>query len=189
MDGNVMLIVVGLIGVAVGFALGVAVTSLREPRQEKPVVDTNQIERRIRVPVARPATPATPASSIASAEVAPPSAPVSLPSTPQADLPTVIPQSPSVNTVDVLARVLQPDLRALEPPPLSITAQIDEILQEMLKNSPLASRLIRLIELPSKGVAVMVGLDRYEGVEAVPDEDIRQMIRLAVAEWERRVAQ
>jgi hypothetical protein len=59
----------------------------------------------------------------------------------------------------------------------------------MLQNSPLASRHIRLIELPTKGVVVMVGLDRYEGVEAVPDEDVRQMIRLAVAEWERRVAQ
>jgi hypothetical protein len=109
-----------------------------------------------------------------------------IPGTPLVDLPATLPQLPSINTVDVLARVLQPELKAPEPPPLSIAAQIDEILQEMLQSSPLASRLIRLIELPSKGVAVMVGLDRYESVEAVPDEDIRQMIRRC-SRVERRV--
>jgi len=189
MDGNVVLIVVGLIGVAVGFALGVAVTSLREPHQEKQVVDTSQIERRIQTPVARSTTSTTSTSPAAPVEAAPPTAPSTSPATPLADLPTTLPHPPSINTVDVLARVLQPELKAPEPPPLSIAAQIDEILQEMLQSSPLASRLIRLIELPSKGVAVMVGLYRYESVEAVPDEDIRQMIRLAVAEWERRVAE
>ena len=186
MDGNVVLIVVGLIGVAVGFALGVAVTSLREPHQEKQVVDTSQIERRIQTPVARSTMSTSPAAPV---EAAPPTAPSTSLATPLADLPTTLPHPPSINTVDVLARVLQPELKAPEPPPLSIAAQIDEILQEMLQSSPLSSRLIRLIELPSKGVAVMVGLDRYESVEAVPDEDIRQMIRLAVAEWERRVAE
>ncbi len=180
MDGNaVLIIIVGLIGIAIGFALGVAVASLREPRHEKRVVDTAQIERRIRVPEARPVAPA---------EAVPTQAPVQLPVTPLVDLSTP-PARPSLNTVEVLARALQPDLRAPEPPPLSITAQIDEILQEMLKNSPLASRLIRLVELPSKGVVVMVGKDQYEGVDAVPDEDIRQLIRSAVTEWERRVAE
>ena len=89
----------------------------------------------------------------------------------------------------VLARALQPDLRPPEPPSRSIAAQVDEILQEMLHDSPYASRLIRLIELPSKGLVVMVGQEEYEGVEAVPDEDIRRLIRLAVAEWERRVTE
>jgi hypothetical protein len=106
---------------------------------------------------------------------------------PLSELPTTPP--PSINTVDVLARALQPELHVPEPPPLSIAAQVDEILQEMLEDSPLATRHIRLVELPSKGVAVMVGLDRYESVDEVPDEDIRQMIRAAVAEWERRVVE
>jgi len=179
MDGNaVLIIIVGLIGLAVGFALGVAVSSLREPRQEKPVVDPAQIERRIQVPAARPVPPAEPVPTPAS---------VPLSGIPLADLPA--PAPPSLNTVDVLARALQPDLRSLEPPPLSITAQIDEILQEKLQDSPYATSLIRLVELPSKGVVVKVGMDQYEGVDAVPDEAIRQLIRSAVAEWERRVAE
>src|SRR5574341_1060286 len=141
MDGNaVLIIIIGLIGIAIGFALGVAVASLREPRHEKRVVDTAQIERRIRVPEARPVAPA---------EAVPTQAPVQLPVTPLVDLSTT-PARPSLNTVDVLARALQPDLRTPEPPPLSITAQIDEILQEMLKNSPLAARLIRSEEHTSE---------------------------------------
>ena len=183
MDGNaVLIIIVGLIGLAVGFALGVAVSSLREPRQEKPVVDPAQIERRIQVPAARPA-----ARPVSPAEPVSPPASVPLSGIPLADLSA--PSPPSLNTVDVIARALQPDLRALEPPPLSITAQIDEILQEKLKDSPYSSALIRLVELPSKGVVVKVGMDQYEGVDAVPDEAIRQLIRSAVAEWERRVAE
>jgi hypothetical protein len=181
MDGNAaLIIIVGLIGVAIGFALGVAVTSMREPRQERRVVDSAQIERRIRVEAARPAPPA---------EAAPTPSPVPLSGTPLADLSTPPPSRPSLNTVDVLARALQPDLHVPEPPPRSITAQIDDILQEKLQDSPFASSLIRLVELPSKGVVVMVGKDQYEGVDAVPDEDIRQLIRSAVAEWERRVAE
>jgi hypothetical protein len=179
MDGNaVLIVIVGLIGLAVGFALGVAVSSLREPRREKPVVDPAQIERRIQVPAARPVPPAEPVS---------PPASVPFSGIPLADQSVTSP--PSLNTVDVIARALQPDLRSLEPPPLSITAQIDEILQEKLQDSPFASRPIRLVELPSKGVAVKVGMEQYEGVDAVPDEGIRQLIRSAVAEWERRVAE
>ena len=180
MNGYAALIIVGLIGLAIGFALGVAVTSLREPQRGKRAVDTSQMVRRARVPVANPVPPL---------EAAPPPAPVPLPVTPLADLPTPPLQRPSLNTVDVLARALQPDLRPPEPPSRSIAAQVDEILQEMLHDSPYASRLICLIELPSKGLVVMVGQEEYEGVEAVPDEDIRRLIRLAVAEWERRVTE
>jgi len=33
-----------------------------------------------------------------------------------------------------------------------------------------------------------VGLDRYESVDEVPDDEVRGLIRSAVAEWEARVA-
>jgi hypothetical protein len=91
--------------------------------------------------------------------------------------------------MSVLARALQADVRNPQPAEKSIAVQIDEILQENLENSPLASRAIRLLELPNKGMVVMVGLDQYAGVDAVPDEEIKTVIRTAVAEWERRVSE
>lgn len=72
------------------------------------------------------------------------------------------------------------------PEPLSIVAQIDEILQEMLKRSPLDQRGIRLSEDPDRGVVVWVGLERYSGIDEVPMKDVQGILRAAVAEWERR---
>jgi len=42
------------------------------------------------------------------------------------------------------------------------------------------------MELPKKGLVVMVGLEQYEGVDAVPDEQIRAIIRSAVKAWEEK---
>jgi len=41
------------------------------------------------------------------------------------------------------------------------------------------------MELPNKGLVVMVGLDQYDRVEDVPNPEIRNLIRIAVEEWER----
>jgi hypothetical protein len=65
-------------------------------------------------------------------------------------------------------------------------AQIDEILQERLAGTPLAVRGIRLQEAPDGGVIVLVGLQRFEGIDAVPDSEIKAAIRQAVAEWEKQ---
>ncbi len=179
MNVTAILIVVGLIGIAIGIALGVAIASLRVPREGKRPPDSTQIEARIS---------AAPPKASAQAESAP--RPVSTASSTSADLPAAPPaQRPTITAVNVLARALQSEVRAPEPPPRSIAVQIDEILQEKLASSPMASRGIRLLELPNKGMVVMVGLNQYEGVEAVPDEEIRQVIRAAVAEWEQRVAE
>jgi len=75
---------------------------------------------------------------------------------------------------------------AKPPKPLSIVEQINDILQGMLKETPLAARSIRLVEDPREGVIVLVGLERYKGVDSVPDPDIRAALRQAAAEWERR---
>lgn len=93
----------------------------------------------------------------------------------------------SLNPINVFARAIQSDVKQVEQPNKSIAAQIDEILQEKLEDTPLAQRAIRLMELPGKGMVVMVGLDQYDGVSSVPDPEIRDLIRSCVAEWERRV--
>ena len=69
----------------------------------------------------------------------------------------------------------------------SMVDQINEILQEILANSPLADRGISLIDDPIEGVVVLVGLEKYEGINAVPDKEILAMIQKAVAIWEKRI--
>jgi hypothetical protein len=91
------------------------------------------------------------------------------------------------NPLDVFARSLRTDVRKPSAPEPSIAAQIDDILQEKLTGLPDEKRAIRLMELPGKGMVVMVGLDHYDGVDAVPDPEVRALIRECVAEWEQRM--
>lgn len=68
----------------------------------------------------------------------------------------------------------------------SIVSQIDSILQAHIVGSPLAEKGIRLQESPEGGVIVWVGMNKFQGVEDVPDEQIRAAIRTAIAKWESR---
>jgi hypothetical protein len=52
----------------------------------------------------------------------------------------------------------------------------------------LRDKEIRLLDVPGKGLVVKVGLENYDGVEAVPDEQIRGLLRAAVDEWGRRTS-
>ncbi|HKY54921.1 MAG TPA: hypothetical protein VJM08_11470 [Anaerolineales bacterium] len=71
-------------------------------------------------------------------------------------------------------------------PANSIVAQIDAILQERLLGTPLEGRGIFLAQSPEGGVNVYVGLTRYNGVDDVPDPEIKAAIRAAISEWENR---
>jgi hypothetical protein len=73
-----------------------------------------------------------------------------------------------------------------EHPPAadSIVAQIDSVLQARLAGTPLAAKGIRLQESPEGGVLVWVGVSKYEGVDEVPDEEIKAALRAAISEWE-----
>jgi hypothetical protein len=64
--------------------------------------------------------------------------------------------------------------------------QIDAILQERLAETPLADRGIFLAQSPEGGVNVYVGLTRYNGIDDVPDPDIKAVIRAAISEWENK---
>lgn len=68
----------------------------------------------------------------------------------------------------------------------TIVAQIDEILQDMLTTGPMAKRNIRLLEMPNQGVVVRVDREQYPGIDAVPDPEIRNLIRQAVSTWEAK---
>ena len=62
--------------------------------------------------------------------------------------------------------------------------QIDSVLQARLEGTALADRGIFLTQSPEGGVIVYVGLTRYNGVDDVPDPEIKAAIRAAISEWE-----
>ncbi len=65
--------------------------------------------------------------------------------------------------------------------------QVDEILQRRLQEKGWQQRGIRLLELPNKGMVVMIGLDQYATVEDVPDAEIQAILRASVREWEAKM--
>ena len=71
-------------------------------------------------------------------------------------------------------------------PANSIVAQIDTILQTHIAGTPLEERGVFLAQSPEGGVMVYVGLNKYMGVDEVPDEAIKSAIRAAIAEWEKK---
>jgi hypothetical protein len=94
-------------------------------------------------------------------------------------------KSTSLNPLKIFSRSLQPLKKAgSSDPDLSIVAQVDEILQSKLEGIHLDDQGIRLVEGPDQGMVIEVGLNRYTEIDAVPDERVRQLIRLSVAEWE-----
>lgn len=89
----------------------------------------------------------------------------------------------SLNPFEIFIRSRQPS--EVKSSDLSIVAQIDEILQEKLEGIHLDNQGIRLVEGPDQGIMIEVGLNRYTDIDSVPDERVRQLIRVSVSEWER----
>ena len=85
-----------------------------------------------------------------------------------------------------LLRTLQPSGAKTPPQLKSLAAQVDEVLQEKIPFSGLSYHSIHLVDLPNYGMSVQVDREQYPGIDAVPDEDIRNLIREAVEEWKRR---
>jgi hypothetical protein len=98
----------------------------------------------------------------------------------------LVDEKPVVKFSPLPASTSKKPAKEVKPEALSIVAQIDEILQEMLKRSTLEQRGIRLTENPDRGVVVWVGLEHYGGIDEVPMKDVQGILREAVAEWERR---
>ena len=71
-------------------------------------------------------------------------------------------------------------------PASSIVGQIDSILQARLAGTPLEERGIFLAQSQEGGVIVYVGLTRYNGIDDVPDPEIKAAIRGAISEWENK---
>lgn len=95
-------------------------------------------------------------------------------------------ERPRIDIVKGIRLTLEGDLGRSQNP-ASIAAQVDEILQDKLKGTSLEKRGIRLMELPGKGMVVMVGMEQFDAVEAVPYPEIKALLKEAVATWEKKM--
>ena len=93
---------------------------------------------------------------------------------------------PSV--VEPIPAVVKLDLgkpKKIQEKPKSIVEQINDRLAEVIAETPGAKQGVSLEDDGHHGVIVWVGIERYEGVDAVPDPDIQKNIKEAVSRWEK----
>jgi hypothetical protein len=67
----------------------------------------------------------------------------------------------------------------------SIVEQIDEVLQNKLAGTVFDKQEIHLLEGPGGAVIVQIENDKFEGIDAVPNPEIKALIRQAIADWEK----
>ena len=69
--------------------------------------------------------------------------------------------------------------------PKTIAGQISLIIDQLLEGNPLKDKGIRLIENSHQGVDVWIGMEKFDGIDAIPYPEVQQLIRQAVAQWEK----
>lgn len=67
----------------------------------------------------------------------------------------------------------------------TISSQIDAILQDRLVHSADLNLNLHLVDLEDHSLGVVLNGQTFNGIEAVPDERAKALIRSAVAEWQR----
>ncbi len=75
------------------------------------------------------------------------------------------------------------EAKVVERKPSTMIEQINSILQEMIETSGRSELAVRLIEGPGGMARVLIGVNSYEIAE-VPDPEVQELIRQAVASWE-----
>lgn len=93
----------------------------------------------------------------------------------------------SYNPIKVFTEIVGAEANKPQSTNKSIVAQVDEILQEKLEDTPLSSRGILMKDSLDGGLLVQVGLQQYSSINDVPDPEIRQLLKESVEEWERRL--
>ncbi|MGB8981309.1 MAG: hypothetical protein WCC12_05495 [Anaerolineales bacterium] len=129
-------------------------------------------------PAPAPTPPAQPPVPQPASSAQPQASPPPVQPAPAAPPPTPPPAAPKPATI---AKEDRPSA-----PANSIVTQIDSILQTHLAGTPLEERGIFLTQSPEGGVAVYIGLTRYNGIDEVPDQEIKAVIRAAITEWENK---
>jgi hypothetical protein len=157
------------------------------PEQRKRLIDMLNIMRpwlegrSAPAPSMNPTQPATPSQSTSISDrletfAGTPNQPVSVQPVGHASQPVPPRTAPRPSTIAKEDRPFTPAN--------SIVGQIDSVLQARLEGTSLGDRGIFLTQSPEGGVIVYVGLTRYNGVDDVPDPEIKAAIRGAISEWE-----
>jgi hypothetical protein len=137
-------------------------------------------------PAIKPSVPAQPATLDERLNAIGTPAPQSQPASPQPEPPAPAARQaaqppPPGSRASTIAKEDRP-----VSPANSIVSQIDAILQERLAGTNLEERGVFLAQSPEGGVIVFVGLTRYNGIDDMPDAEIKAAIRAAIAEWENK---
>jgi hypothetical protein len=105
-----------------------------------------------------------------------------------ADLPPIEPVL-DWSVAEALKSEKEEDLAVIpmEDKPKTIAGQISLIIERMMVDSPIKEKGIKLIENSRQGVDVWIGLEKFDGIDAIPYPDVQQLIRDAVAQWEREM--
>jgi hypothetical protein len=118
-----------------------------------------------------------------------PAAPLSQPAS-VAEMPQSAPPPTRSSLSASQPAAAKPVVMAKEDRPISpegsIVTQIDSILQARMAGTPLEDRGVFLTQSPEGGVMVYIGLTKYEGINDVPDSEVKAAIRAAITEWENR---
>jgi hypothetical protein len=91
----------------------------------------------------------------------------------------------STELPDVLGGILTPAPSSV-PVFKSIAIQINDILQGRISGTPFEKRGISVSDGPDHGVLVTLDGQKYPGVKDVPDDEVRNLIRSSVLEWEKQ---
>jgi hypothetical protein len=114
-------------------------------------------------------------------------------STPQESKPddTVLPkpvveEAPKrISLLGLLVRALESEVPKFERE-RSIAEQVNAILQEKIEGTPYEEEGVSLFEQMDHTIGVSVGKEKFPGIDQVPNDEIRRLIRESVNEWTRR---
>jgi hypothetical protein len=129
------------------------------------------------------------AGKVTEVKVDPTSEPIlGVPSSSGTDLPPIAPVLDwSVQEALKSEEAAEDKALSAEDKPKTIAGQISLIIEKMLVDSPIKEKGIKLIENSNQGVDVWIGLEKFDGIDAIPYPDVQQLIREAVAQWEREM--
>lgn len=67
----------------------------------------------------------------------------------------------------------------------SIVEQIDDVLQAKLPATIYKDQDIHLLDAPGGAVLVQIDDEKFDGIDAVSDPEIKRLIRQAISDWEK----